>query len=309
MDKKKRSWKRRYIYYGFFYGGLCILSFAGCFERLAFVPSTDPPYQTPSGLGPNAWEEVHFQSRDDKKLHGWFISGIHNTNSPPKAVVIHAHGNAGNIGNHFIPAICHCLDYGCDVLMFDYRSFGQSERGALNRYSVVEDLAGAIDFARAKTPSSKLLLLGQSMGGATSALAVREAPLRDNLDGLCLISAFADWNTVVCDVLKSNPISWIFAYPLAYTLIWPFRAEPKEGLAAWPAAKPLLLIHGKQDRIVPFHHLGMFLDALPPEVRTNAITCELETGNHNSLATSPAEGQNEVFSALETWIDRAAGSP
>jgi alpha-beta hydrolase superfamily lysophospholipase len=222
-------------------------------------------------------------------------------------VVVHAHGNGGNVGYQLIPAVGMCLESGCDVLMFDYRSFGLSEAGRLNRFSVVEDLAGAITFARSRRPKAAILVLGQSRGGATAALAMREEALRETIDGLCLISAFADWHVEVCDALKSNPLTWILAYPLAYLLVSPWRAEPVEGLAAWPAHKPLLLIHGKADRVVPIHHVDIFLEGLPAATRAAAQVLRLDIGAHNALAATAAQGEAHVRSALRQWISRASG--
>ncbi len=290
-------------------GVLVALGLSGCFERLAFAPAAGTPYPTPTELCGAKWRDVYFSSRNGLRLHGWRIDGARPNGEKPRAVVVHAHGNAGNMGNQLIPALGMCLEEGCDALMFDYRSYGLSEKGGLSRHAAVDDLAGALAFARAEFPDTRILLLGQSMGGATAALAMREEPLRVLVDGLCLVSAFADWNVEVCDVLKSNPITWIFAYPLAYTLISPFRAEPKEGLASWPPQKPLLIIHGKDDTVVPFHHLEIFAGALSEEARARAQLLALERGNHNELAESPQEGEAEVRAALKEWIARSTSTP
>ena len=109
-------------------------------------------------------------------------------------------------------------------------------------------------------------------------------------------------------MLKSNPITWILAYPLAYTLLSPFRPEPKDGLAAWPPEKPLLIIHGNADTIVPCHHLDLFLKALPEAARARAHVLRLERGSHNELADTPEEGAAEVRAAIREWIARAANA-
>ena len=270
------------------------------------MPSAGTPFPTPSEIGWNAWRDVYFESRDGLRLHGWLIEGARTAGGEPRAVVVHAHGNAGNMGRQFVAPMRMCLEEGCDVLMFDYRSFGLSERGALSRFSAVEDTAGALAFARREFPRARILLLGQSMGGATAALAMREEALRTAVAGLCLVSAFADWHVEACDMLMSNPVTWLLAYPLAYTLLSPFRPEPKEGLAAWPPEKPLLLIHGKADTIVPCHHLDIFAAALPEAARARARLLTLPRGSHNELAESPEEGAAEVRAAIKEWIDAAA---
>jgi pimeloyl-ACP methyl ester carboxylesterase len=210
-------------------GVVAAMGLSGCFERFAFVPTEGTPYPTPSEVWRATWRDVYFPSRDGLSLHGWHIEGVRSRGEKPRAVVVHAHGNAGNMGAQRIPALRMCLDAGGDVLMFDYRSYGLSAKGGLTRFAAVDDLAGALAFAHTEFPDARILLLGQSMGGATAALAMREEQLRSAVDGLCLISSFADWNVEVCDVLKSNPLTWLFAYPLAYTLISPSGPSPRKG--------------------------------------------------------------------------------
>src|SRR3989344_4364481 len=44
-------------------------------------------------------DEIHFDSTDGKKLHGWYIpSNVANADAP---VVLFLHGNAGNIGHRW----------------------------------------------------------------------------------------------------------------------------------------------------------------------------------------------------------------
>jgi len=282
--------------------------FSGCFEKLAFLPHSGAPSPTPGEVGFEPWRSVSFPSRDGLKLTGWLIEGKRPPGRKAEAVVVHAHGNAGNMGCQFIAALGFCREAGCDILMFDYRGFGLSEPGRLTRFTVVEDLAGALAFARSTYPEAAVLLLGQSIGGATSALAMRDESLRRLVDGLCLISAFADWNVEYCDVLKSNPITWLLAYPVAYLLISPWRTEPYEGLVEWPEEKPLLLIHGEADRVVPVHHLDVFLRALGPEARKNVQVVRLPEGHHNSLGETPREGKETVRKAVLEWINRSTAS-
>jgi alpha-beta hydrolase superfamily lysophospholipase len=286
-------------------GVVWIVSLSGCFERLAFVPIAGIPSPTPAEMGWERWRSVFFPSRDGTRLNGWLIAGNRPPGQEAQAIVVHAHGNGGNLGYQLIPAVHMCLELGSDVLMFDYRSFGRSDSGRLHRFSVVEDLAGALTFARSQAPGATLLLLGQSMGGATSALAMREPELLEAVHGLCLVSAFADWNVEVCDALKSSPFTWLLAYPVAYGLCSPWRPEPTDGLARWPAAKPLLLIHGEADRVVPVHHLDLFLACLGEETRAAVQVVRLTTGRHNALGSCPEEGEQDVRAALRQWVTRA----
>jgi len=276
------------------------------FESLAFAPLPGPPEVTPADFGWRNWRDVYFPSRDGTELHGWLIIGAHR--GPPKGLVVHAHGNAGNVGAQFIPAVETCLSSGWDVLMFDYRGFGLSRPGPLTRLTVVDDLAGALTLGCTTTPGKPLALLGHSMGGATAALAVAERQIRDRIHGLCLIAAFADWNQIFADVLKTNPLTRLLVFPVAYCFVPPWRREPAEGLALWPAEKPLLLVHGEADTIVPIHHLDLFLEALPAEVRSKAALLRLPQVGHNDIGASPELGQEALREAICNWLDRTAAA-
>ena len=79
-------------------------------RRLAMVPSQ-------WGLD---YEEVHFESSDTARLHGWFfpLKG-----DPP--TILFCHGNAGNI-SHRLDNVKKLLDQGVQVFIFDYRGYGKS---------------------------------------------------------------------------------------------------------------------------------------------------------------------------------------
>lgn len=88
-------------------------------------------------------------------LHGWFMpAGGRNPGDGPAPTVLHVHGNAGDVSNHRFA--CDFLrDSGFNVLLFDYRGSGESDKpdGLLRREWLVEDshadrIAEAAEVAR-----------------------------------------------------------------------------------------------------------------------------------------------------------------
>ena len=72
---------------------ILILSLSGC-TQFIFQP-TQEHLITPDKIGLN-YEDIHFESLDGLKLHGWWIPAI----GEAEATVLYLHGNAQNISNH-----------------------------------------------------------------------------------------------------------------------------------------------------------------------------------------------------------------
>ena len=61
-------------------------------NSLIFFPSVYPDgHWTPGGL---AFEDAWFKAPGDVKLHGWYVP-----HAEPRAVILFAHGNAGNLSH------------------------------------------------------------------------------------------------------------------------------------------------------------------------------------------------------------------
>jgi len=65
-------------------------------------------------------QEAFFNTEDGKRLHGWFFPG-----EKENPVILHFHGNAGNI-SHRLDLVQPFLHRGFSVFLFDYRGFGKS---------------------------------------------------------------------------------------------------------------------------------------------------------------------------------------
>src|SRR5262245_56377406 len=68
------------------------------------------------------FEDAWFQASDGVKLHGWYFEAAR-----PRAVVLFAHGNAGNVSTYYTKFRYLCDKLNVSVLGFDYRGYGKSE--------------------------------------------------------------------------------------------------------------------------------------------------------------------------------------
>ncbi len=197
-------------------------------------------YTTPAQLGVRA-EDVQIVTADGSRLHGWFLPAVGNA----KGTVLHLHGNAANVSNH-LPLVSWLPARGYNVLMVDYRGFGRSQ-GKPSLDGIVDDAAAALAFLRTRpdVDASKLIVLGQSIGGATALrlLARDSAGIR-----LAIIdSAFASYRGIARDATAGGPLA-----PVAALTVGVLPGQDKDPITALKSIRiPLIFVHGARDSIIP----------------------------------------------------------
>jgi fermentation-respiration switch protein FrsA (DUF1100 family) len=127
--------------------------------------------------------------------------------------------------------------------VFDYRGFGRSQGSAAEAALHVDSLA-AYDFAtkRYNVPPTRIVLYGESIGGGYAARVATRRP------SCCVIveSSFPSLGRLA-NVLYRPFRLGIFARGLLETKRWLNEA-----------GRPVLVLHGKRDHVIPFR-LGMEL--------------------------------------------------
>lgn len=221
--------------------GTCLIAIGSCMnigERLFYFPSraTDPT--------PRAYEDVTFTTTDNLTLHGWFIPAASNKARAP--VIVHAHGNAGNVANHHeMSAFLASRDF--HVLVFDYRSYGRSDQAPLSRRALIDDTHAAVAYARtrADVDPDRVALLGISLGAQPALAVAADDP---GIACVATLSAFSTWRAVAHDHI---PL-------LGPALVGPGR-NAKTDIAKLTA--PLWIGHGRADTIVPPRHATILQNA------------------------------------------------
>ncbi len=131
-------------------------------ERLvAFHPERSSHVSIPTGA-----EDVWFENIGGNRLHGWFFLAL---GQPPVGTIIYFHGNGGNIQN-VSPIGARFASRGFNVLLFDYRGYGQSEGWLDDEDALYADANAAYDYVvreRGLT-SDSLILYGHSLGTAAA---------------------------------------------------------------------------------------------------------------------------------------------
>lgn len=225
------------------------LLLAGCANPLFYQPDRKL-YQTPARAG-LVYGDVRFRSADGTRLAGWFI---HTTNETPRGTVIHCHGNAQNMTAHF-SFVDWLPRHGFNVFTFDYRGYGLSE-GKPDRDGVLMDTLAAIEHVshRPDVDPRRIVLLGQSLGGANAIAAIGEnSNAASVVRAVVSDSSFYSYRSLVRDKIGQVPVVSLLKWPLSYLVVSEAHS-PGDAIKRFPPGLPILLLQGKSDRVVPWQH-------------------------------------------------------
>jgi hypothetical protein len=221
-------------------------------ERRFFYPDRTI-YTTPAQFGLAA-TEVAIPGPQGSRLHGWWLPA----EGPARGTVLHLHGNAANISNH-LPLVAWLPKAGFNLLTFDYRGFGRSD-GEPSLDGVVQDGLAALAWLRQQrgVDAQKLVVLGQSLGGATAVRVVAADAAGVKL--LVLDCPFSSYRGIARDAVRASWLRWVA--PAALPLLPGHEKDPLTAIRTLPV--PLLVLHSTDDAVVPISH-GKALYAAAPE--------------------------------------------
>ena len=210
------------------------------FPRFAVRP--DPR----AGVGLRGLERLWHES-DEGRVEAWFLPGDGVSAQSPGPVVVFAHGNAELI-EQWPEVLEPYRRMGVSLLLPEYRGYGRSA-GTPSERAIRDDLLAFFQrlVDRPDVDAGRIVLHGRSLGGgAVCALAAEHTPA-----ALILQSTF----TSVPDVARR----W-----LVPRLLLPDRFESLPIVRRLDC--PVLVVHGRRDRVVPFSH-GQVLAQASPRAR------------------------------------------
>jgi len=208
---------------------------------------------TPDKLG-LAYEEVRFKTRDGLELYGWFIPA----KGPALGTVLQLHGNAENISTHFT-SLAWMPARGFNLFAFDYRGYGASD-GEPTLEGAQRDIDAALGalLDRNDIDRTRVVMYGQSLGGALAAYYVAHSSRRDRIRALILESVFSDYVDIAQEKFADHWITWPFQWIPRLSV--DDRFSPLPGMADISPI-PLLVLHGDQDLTVPMRHGKILFEA------------------------------------------------
>ncbi|MDB5298050.1 MAG: peptidase family, catalytic domain protein, partial [Phycisphaerales bacterium] len=284
------------------------------------------------------FEPVRFESTDGIPLAGWWIPAA--ASPPPRVAaptpaaedptadgpaadtgpdpewgrrtVILCHGLGAGKGNQLALAR-DLVPNGYNVLAFDFRAHGDSG-GQLASFGDLErqDVLGAVRWVRANRQgqSRRLFGLGVSMGGA--ALLAAAGDQSDDGRAIDAVAVFSTYDTftALADAMLDRhfvpPFGWLakrVGVPLASAHVGAdLRAFNPAAAANRIAPRPLMVVHGRGDALIPFDAAVRLYDgASQPKVRLwvgekNDDTGEYVIRENPKYALDPAKpGAGKTF--------------
>ncbi len=257
----------------------------GFVESKTFYMPTHRKFDTPRGA-----IDVSIPTPDGLRLHGWLYMPVGwKAGDPPVPAVLHVHGNGGAIGYH-AKYTAWLARRGFAVLVFDYRGYGASDepKEMLSRDALLVDTRAAFEFlaSREGIDRDRLAVVGQSLGGAF-ALALAASDPR--VKAVVTLAAFAGWREIA-----QAHAGWI-----GYAAIKPGLDGVE--LVKQLGEKPLLIVHGAEDRIVPISQGRMLYASAKGDPRVEML--EVPGAGHNDLSVEDAK----VHAAIEGFLRAALG--
>lgn len=219
------------------------------------------------------FEDIYLQN--DQKINGWLIKTKNKTNT----VILHCHGNAGNISNR-IPISKTFVNLGYDVFVFDYRGFGNST-GKPNELGMYKDAETTWNYLNDKYDN--IIIYGESIGCAMASHLAKDK----KSNKLILQSGFTSMKQIVNDILD-DILGYNILLPYVNLYCWN-ELDTIEYCKKYDGK--LMIIHSESDEVIPYSHgieLGKIADVF--------YTCR---GEHNDMIFD-----SDLIKAIDRFIKK-----
>lgn len=187
-------------------------------------------------------QKINLRTSDGLNLLAWYKAP-----KEKQPTLLYLHGNAGHIGNRMFLAR-HLITAGLGILLVEYRGYG-GNKGKPTEQGFYTDARAAMRFLERRGISSRLVLYGESLG---TGVAVKMA---------------TEFST--CALVLQSPYTSLFAVArFHYPWIFIPPSDRFDSLALIASLKvPILILHGKQDPIIPFKQgLELYSHANEPKI-------------------------------------------
>jgi uncharacterized protein len=227
------------------------------------------------------YEEVWLMTEDGVRIHGWYLPAPDGARPDGRApTLLFLHGNAGNI-SHRIASLRIFHELGLAVLIIDYRGYGRSDGRPDEEGLYLDALAGWRHLRDERgIAAGDIVVFGRSLGAAVAAwLAARKQPA-----GVILEAGFTSAADLGREIYPWLPVRLLL------------RAEYDTLSAVRSIDAPLLIVHSRDDEIVPFAHGRRLYEAA---AGTRAML-ELRGGHNDGFVRSGAEYRDGLSRFLDT---------
>jgi alpha-beta hydrolase superfamily lysophospholipase len=279
--------------------------FAVLYRVRAGYPTPRPPQRTPADIG-LAFEAVPVPAADGVTLPGWFVPADGGRPGPGVALV---HGWE-SARDRLLPFVQFLHAAGFHCLAVDVRGHGANpaETLPITAGEFGSDALAAWRALDARPEVTSGAILGHSMGAIGAILAAAAEP---RIAAVVATSSPADpWRlTRQTFRLARLPFPDVLAYPLAWLTTRVYlrpRGHRVVDISASDALRrigvPVLLVHGREDAVVPLGHLDRLARI---EGRDDPVeTLVIDGGQHSWLYEFPLYRRT-----VAGFLARALGGP
>ncbi len=197
-------------------------------KRSLFIPYRAVE-ETPVSIGLN-YEDLPIPVQDGVSINAWWVPMREEA-----PTIFFLHGNGGNL-SHRLGKIAFFHKLGLNVFILDYRGYGKST-GKPSERGLYQDSAAAYDYLRKRLmiPAENIIVYGESLGSAVGIeLAGKKA-----VSALITEGAF----TNIADMSRT-------VYPFLPTFLLGSKFDSLSKIKSLKI--PVLMIHSKNDEIVPY---------------------------------------------------------
>ena len=260
--------------------------------RVVFHPRPELPRYTPQGIATITASD------------GVDIAGYLHPCPTSQTLVIFFHGN-GELAASYDHHASNFLDCGVSYWAVDYRGYGRST-GTPSFSAMFKDAEAILaDVSRlgqsVHQNFQQVIVMGRSLGSASAIhLAALGAP---SVVGLVLDSAYADDLALIARLGGPNiPKAYVFVYETSHDSS--SSAEPQitkrpyeDNLDKMRRCQlPTLIIHGTDDKIIPFRDAIALFEACPSDAKQ---IIPIEGAGHNNLRLV---GFSKYCNALRNYL-------
>lgn len=226
------------------------------------------------------YEELVLTTSDGVAINAWWVP-----HPAARANLLFLHGNAGNI-SHRLDSIQIFHDLGLSILIIDYRGYGKSTGEPSEQGTYIDaETAWHYLIKERKLNQDQIILFGRSLGGAIASwLAEKYTPA-----GLIMESSF----TSVADMGN-------YYYPyLPTSMLARIKYASIDRIQNIKA--PILIIHSKDDEIIPYSHAEQLFTEAVKEKTTQKTFMDINGGHNEGFILSGkkySDGLNQFISNI-----------